>query len=170
MRYVIRGKESMKRMLIFLFILALILIAIVTGNLIFQNINKEDSGIYEAKKIEDESVIQLNTKENDDRIKIVKKYIEDNIDKKILSSDIANQVNISTRHLNRLIEASEKSSVAELIRRTRIKHSKKLLKSTQLSMSEIAYQSGFSSSFHFSKAFKALEGVTPGAYRKDINK
>ena len=109
-------------------------------------------------------------KENDDRIKIVKDYIRDNIDKKILSTDIAKHVNISTRHLNRLVKASEKASVAELIRRTRIKHAKNLIMTTQLSLSEIADQSGYTSAFHFSKAFKAIEGITPGTYRKDINK
>jgi len=121
-----------------------------------------------AKKIDDETTGIL--KENDDRIEQVKKYIEDNIYKKLQADEIARHVNISPRHLNRIIKNSDNASVTELIRRMRIKHAKKLLMTTQKTITEIAYETGFGSSFHLIKTFKTIEGITPGAYRRDFNK
>jgi AraC-like DNA-binding protein len=43
---------------------------------------------------------------------------------------------------------------------------KELLTTTRLSMSEIAYQTGFESSSHLSKTFRKRFGVSPGSYRK----
>ncbi len=120
-----------------------------------------------AKKIDDDITI---VKENDNRVEEVKKYISNNIDKKLKADEIARYVNISQRHLNRIIKNSENASVTELIRRMRIKHAKKLLMSTQKTLAEIAYETGFGSSFHLIKTFKSIEGITPGAYRKDFNK
>lgn len=49
----------------------------------------------------------------------------------------------------------------------RLKHSIELLSgSTDLSVSEIAVQSGFSSSSYFIKTFKSVYGITPSAYRE----
>ena len=121
-----------------------------------------------AKKIDDKTTATL--KENDDRIEDVKKYISDNISKKLVADEIAKHVNISTRHLNRLIKASENASVTELIRRIRIKQAKKLLVTTNKTLAQIADETGFGGSFHLIKCFKSIEGKTPGVYRKDFNK
>ena len=45
---------------------------------------------------------------------------------------------------------------------------KELLTDTNLSISEVCYQTGFESPFYFSKAFKTKNGVSPRFYRKGI--
>ncbi len=50
-------------------------------------------------------------------------------------------------------------------RRTRIACG--LLKETELSISEIAYETGFSDAKSFCRVFKTYIGLTPGTYRKD---
>jgi AraC-like DNA-binding protein len=50
--------------------------------------------------------------------------------------------------------------------RHRVETAKSLLGFTSLSHREIARQLGFSDEFHFSKAFKAVSGVTPSEFRK----
>lgn len=122
-----------------------------------------------AKKLE-KNTISADEKYIDDRIKLIKKYIEDNIDKKILTEDIASHVNVSVRHLNRIVKNSENMSVTEMIRAIRIKRAKKLLMTTQLSLSEIAEATGFCDSYHLGKVFKKVENVTPGFHRKDVHK
>ncbi len=42
----------------------------------------------------------------------------------------------------------------------------KLLPDSEISITDIAYQTGFSSSQSFSKVFKKYTGVTPSRYRK----
>ena len=55
----------------------------------------------------------------------MKKYIKDNVDKKILIDDIANLINLSSRHLNRIVKESENMNVTELIQSIRIKRAKR---------------------------------------------
>lgn len=47
----------------------------------------------------------------------------------------------------------------------KLEKAKELLNGTNLSISEIAYQTGFESVFYFSKLFKAKNNVSPKAYR-----
>lgn len=122
-----------------------------------------------AKRLEKASTDE-NTKYIDDRISLVKKYIKDNVDKKILIDDIANHINVSSRHLNRIVKESENMNVTELIQSIRIKRAKKLLTTTTMSLSEIAEATGFYDSYHLGKIFKKFENVTPGFHRKDVHK
>jgi len=50
--------------------------------------------------------------------------------------------------------------------RCRVLHAQRLLRSTRLSMEEIAHRSGFYDSAHFCRHFKKRSGCTPTAYRK----
>lgn len=122
-----------------------------------------------AKRLEKPSTAET-AKYTDDRMSLVKKYIQDNVDKKILTGDIANHINVSSRHLNRIVKDSENMSVTELIRSIRIKRAKKLLMTTQMSLSEIAEATGFCDSYHLGKIFKKVENITPGFHRKDVHK
>ena len=51
----------------------------------------------------------------------------------------------------------------------RLHEAKSLLKSTQLSISEIAYQVGYSNVSHFNRVFKTTEAIAPGDFRKNLN-
>ena len=53
----------------------------------------------------------------------------------------------------------------EFIRSIRLKRATELIREGQLSMSEIAYQCGFSSPSYFNKRFKEMFGVSPSDYR-----
>ncbi len=107
--------------------------------------------------------------DRDDRVRVVKQIIKDNLKTQLKSDDIARQVNISIRHLNRIIKKSDNLNLAELIRRMRIDEAKRLLASTQYSLDEIAEMTGISSVNQLIRVFRMLEGCTPGQYRKDIN-
>ena len=52
----------------------------------------------------------------------------------------------------------------------RTKKARQLLMNTELSIVDVAYQSGFSSHAHFSTQFRRLVGTTPQAYRKHSSK
>jgi AraC-like DNA-binding protein len=48
----------------------------------------------------------------------------------------------------------------------RLKHACQLLRTTEMSVSEICTESGFGNISFFNKAFKKVKGNTPLAYRK----
>ena len=51
------------------------------------------------------------------------------------------------------------------IRRIRMEKSKELLENSNFTISEIAYKTGFSSAFYFSKLFKEYYGMPPSQFR-----
>jgi AraC-like DNA-binding protein len=57
-------------------------------------------------------------------------------------------------------------SVNNLIRDIKIREAIRLLKDSELNISEIAYNLGFSDPLYFSKYFKKEVGVAPLQYRK----
>nr|WP_314896733.1 AraC family transcriptional regulator [uncultured Flavobacterium sp.] len=61
-------------------------------------------------------------------------------------------------------------SFGEYIRKLRIEKAIQLMQSSQYSLSEIAYLTGFSDQSHFNRIFKKHSGKTPTAYKKDLLK
>ena len=70
-------------------------------------------------------------------------------------------VNISRRHLDRLFAEHVGQSFLEIYRTMRLQHARRLLRQSPLSISEIAFATGFSSAAHFSQAYRAKFGRTP---------
>lgn len=90
------------------------------------------------------------------------KYIEENISDPELSVDeIAKEMGMSRVQLYRKIKSTTNYTPNELIRITRLKKAKLLLSSKTKSISEVAYETGFSSLSYFSKCFKEFFRTSP---------
>ena len=81
-------------------------------------------------------------------------------------SDIEAVACYSYRNINRIYKAVYKESVGESLQRLRIEAQAKAILYTATSITEIAYQAGFSDLQAFNKAFKKLYGQSPLQYRK----
>ncbi|MBN1599343.1 MAG: response regulator [Bacteroidales bacterium] len=94
------------------------------------------------------------------------KYVEDNIAESELSVErLSSHLAMSRVNLyKKMISLTGKSPV-EFIRLVRLKRAAQLLKRSQLSVSEIAYQVGFSDPRYFSKHFKAEFKTLPSKYK-----
>lgn len=57
-------------------------------------------------------------------------------------------------------------SPKEFIRKRRLQHAAEMLKNDRITVSEVAYQCGFSSSQYFASTFRAYFGVTPTEFQK----
>lgn len=73
---------------------------------------------------------------------------------------------VSQRHLDRLFASELSIGFLEKYREIRLNHAKRLLEQSPLSITEIAFATGFSSAPHFSRGFKVQFGITPKAARK----
>ncbi|MVA70852.1 helix-turn-helix domain-containing protein [Agrobacterium vitis] len=78
---------------------------------------------------------------------------------------IARLVGITPRHLDRLFASHMAASFHDTYRSMRLSHARKLLEQSPLSLSEIAFATGFSSASHFSRAFKQQFGIQPKSVR-----
>lgn len=77
----------------------------------------------------------------------------------------ADQLNISVSYLTKICKKHLNYSPTELIMQRTILEAKRLLKSTNLSIKEIAYELGFVDSPYFSNFFKKHTGITPSQFR-----
>lgn len=76
--------------------------------------------------------------------------------------DIGKQIGLSRVQLYRKVKAMTGSSVVELLRKARLAKAKRLLESRSMSVSEVAYDVGFSAPSYFTKCFKDEYGMLPG--------
>ncbi|PKA99257.1 monosaccharide ABC transporter substrate-binding protein (CUT2 family) [Flavobacteriaceae bacterium MAR_2009_75] len=79
---------------------------------------------------------------------------------------LAEQLNISRVQLYRKVKAMMGISVSDYISNIKLEKAKSMLNTTDLSVSEIAYSTGFSSPNYFSTAFKNKYGSSPAQYKK----
>ncbi|WP_417668254.1 GlxA family transcriptional regulator [Roseibium sp.] len=79
---------------------------------------------------------------------------------------MASFAGVSSRHLDRLFTEHLQAGFLETYRRLRLEHARQLLRQSPLSVSEIAYATGFSSSGHFSRCYCDLFGHSPRETRR----
>jgi TolB-like protein/AraC-like DNA-binding protein/Tfp pilus assembly protein PilF len=77
-------------------------------------------------------------------------------------TELADAINMSRSNLLRKVKNETGESVSVFIRNVRLHNAKQLLKNDALTISEVAYQVGFSSTSYFTKCFRELYGYTPG--------
>ncbi len=79
--------------------------------------------------------------------------------------ELASSLNLSSSQTLRKVKAATGKSVNQYIRELRLEKAAMLLKNTDNTASEIAYQVGFNSASYFNKTFSKYFGVTPGEYK-----
>ena len=94
------------------------------------------------------------------------KVVEEKMSDSDLSVEaIGSQLGGSRVQLYRKVKALTGCTPVDLLRRARLVKACALLKDTSLTVSEIAYQVGFSSPSYFTKCFKDEYGIVPGEAR-----
>ena len=80
---------------------------------------------------------------------------------------LSKKIFMSRQHLNRKIKALTDRTATEFIRSIRLKNAALILDNHQSTVTQVAYQTGFSSLSFFAKAFQEEFGKTPSAYLAD---
>jgi len=83
-------------------------------------------------------------------------------------SELADLMNMSRSNLLRKIKKQTQGSASQFIREVRLQKGMTLLEETEFTVSEIAYQVGFSNNSYFIKCFREHYGFSPGESRKRI--
>lgn len=95
-------------------------------------------------------------------------YIDAYLDKNIKLADLAQLLNMSPFHFSRLFKQSIGMTPHQYLSQQRVERAKQLLKKTDLLITDIALECGYSSHSHFSKQFRQSTGTTPKAYRDHL--
>ncbi|HTL54757.1 MAG TPA: PocR ligand-binding domain-containing protein [Candidatus Limnocylindrales bacterium] len=93
-------------------------------------------------------------------------FIEAHLAERLALSTIARAANVSARSLMRLFEREIGSSVVRFIMRRRVSRACDLLKHTDHTCSEIAFEAGFGSVQHFNRIFRRFEKMSPRRWRQ----
>lgn len=93
-------------------------------------------------------------------------YIQKNYSEKILISDIANHLNISSRYLSKLFNEATNLTVLQYLNIYRINQAIDLMTNTDNSLTDISLTVGLGDIQHFSKLFKNIIGINPRKYKQ----
>jgi LacI family transcriptional regulator len=94
------------------------------------------------------------------------RIIESRFAEDLSVEDLARQLTISRRALERRFREQLGRTLYDEITRARITHAKQLLSNTEIPISAVARQCGFSGTASLGRAFARSEGLGPGAYRR----
>lgn len=98
-------------------------------------------------------------------IEKVTRVIEENIEEDLDSAYLENAMNMSRMQLYRKIKTFSDMTPAELIRHIRLSKASSMLKNSELTVSEIFYQTGFNNKSYFFREFKKMFNCSPNDYR-----
>ncbi len=93
-------------------------------------------------------------------------YIEEYYLEPVKLKELADMSCISIRQFIRVFKENYKMTPMNYILKLRLQHACSLLKNSAYSISDIAYESGFSDSNYFTRQFRKVLKVTPKEYRK----
>ena len=103
---------------------------------------------------------------NDAFINKIIAVINENLDKNDFDGgQLANALHLSESQLYRKLKALTNTSTAIFIRKVRLQRAKQMIFSTDLTVSEVAYATGFNDPSWFSKSFKTEFGYSPSEKR-----
>ena len=101
----------------------------------------------------------------------LKEFIQDHIDTSLSLKELSKDLEINPSYLSReFSKYFDDLSFGEYIRKQRIEKAQELIQSSNYSLTEIAYLTGFSDQSHFIRIFKKHTGKNPSAYKKSFQK
>jgi AraC-like DNA-binding protein len=109
--------------------------------------------------------IQIRNEVDSDRIKKVLEHVSENFKNQIRLDDVAQLANMSESAFSRYFKKRTRKTFSNFLTDIRIEYACKMLQNDKLSISQIAFDSGFYNLSNFNRQFKAIKKITPLAYR-----
>ena len=103
-----------------------------------------------------------------EEINTLKKFLDENTERKINLNEICQQVSRSKPHLIRLFKKYTGSAPYDYLMKKRVSHAKLMLTHSTMPIKEIAGKLQFSDQYYFSNYFKKVAGISPSEFRKQI--
>lgn len=101
----------------------------------------------------------------DEVIRKAQNFIEQNFQEKITVDELANQLALGRRNLERRFKKATSNTVVEYIQRVKIEAVKKSLETDRKTINELMYEVGYSDTKAFRTIFKKITGLSPIEYR-----
>jgi len=146
---------------------------IVLGEVVITS-DKEKFNLEKIKKALEENGFELIDSRNANIIERIKILIInlihhqpiENLPGINLSKEIVNETGLSYQYVSSLFSSTEGITIEKFIISQKIEKVKELLVYDELTLSEIAYNLGYSSVQHLSNQFKKITGLTPTYFKR----
>jgi len=101
-------------------------------------------------------------------VRTVLEYCEGNYRKGIGLKEVAEALGYSPSYLSRLVTRHLGRSLSQQVQSRRMEAARHLLENSDLPVSAVADELGYSDPAHFSRAFNRATGISPKAYRRRL--
>lgn len=95
-------------------------------------------------------------------------FIGSHFTENLIIPELAEKFMVSEDYFYRLFKKTTGQTPIAYIQQLRISYAKQLLRTTEMTISDIGFSIGFDSTSYFSKTYKKLTGETPSHYRKSF--
>jgi AraC-like DNA-binding protein len=102
---------------------------------------------------------------DDEAVRKAVMIIQRNFARELTVRDIADRVGYSAEYLSRRFCRRVGLSIHHYLMYYRIEQAKEMLTYSEVSVKEVAFNTGFKSIHHFTRAFKQFEGLPPATWR-----
>lgn len=106
----------------------------------------------------------------DEEIKKVQEFIEENHAVKISVDELCEKFAIGRRTFERRFKKATNNTVAEYMQRVKIEAAKKQLETGRKTVNEVMYEVGYNDTRAFRELFKKITGLSPVEYRNKYNR
>ncbi|HIS04536.1 MAG TPA: helix-turn-helix transcriptional regulator [Candidatus Fimenecus stercoravium] len=113
------------------------------------------------------STVRGKNKESyEDSVQEVREYISAHLQQNLTVQELADCMHMSPSHFSRVFKQQTGFSPYDYVLIVRLNRAKELLQRTSMTVSEIAYETGFNSESNFIYFFTTNVGISPGKFRR----
>lgn len=124
---------------------------------------KEEHPLYKERYVS----ISAENENSARQRKTVEDFFAKRYNEEVSIDDLAKELCLSVPHTHRIVKKVFDAGFKKTLMKQRIEHACMLIKQSELPLSEIAYQCGYTSYNGFLSAFKSYMSKTPKEYEKD---
>jgi AraC family transcriptional regulator len=100
----------------------------------------------------------------------VRHFVLANLERRLRLRDLAASARLSPHHFARAFKVRTRETPRRFVLRARLDQAERLLRDPARSLADVALAAGFSSQSQLTTAFGAARGVTPGRYRRTLER
>jgi len=100
-----------------------------------------------------------------ERLRSVRSFVEGNLAGDLSRDRVARIANMDGSSFSSFFKSKTGVHYSDWIRALRVEHAKQLIQGRNAGLANVARSSGFGSTRSLRRAFKTIEGITPGQYR-----
>jgi transcriptional regulator GlxA family with amidase domain len=108
---------------------------------------------------------ELSSDEDEQAIEKAKFFLRENLESTLDMKQLLRQLPMSYSKFRKIFKQQTGESPNQYHLNLRLDKARELLNTTNLNVTEVAYNLGFESVFYFSKLFKKKNGISPKSYR-----